>query len=685
MTDRQPAVRATAGPGEKGHARPAAGRSPAGAGQQARGRLPLPDRARVIIIGGGVIGTSVAYHLTRLGWPDVLLLERGQLSCGTTWHAAGLVGQLRASESVTRLVQYSTGLYRRLEDETGLSAGFRQCGGVTVARTAERMGQLRRTAAAAAAYGLDCELIGPARALDLYPVMRTDDLAGALWLPGDGTANPTDLTYALAKGARMRGARVRERTPVTGILAAGGAVTGVRTAGGDIEAEVVVNCAGQWAKQVGAMCGVNVPMHSAEHFYVVTERIDGVRPDLPVLRDPDGYTYFKEEVGGLVVGGFEPQAKPWLAPDALPADFEFRLLPEDWDQFSILMENGLLRIPALSHAGIKKFYNGPESFTPDNQFILGEAPELRNFFVAAGFNSVGIASAGGAGRALAEWIAGGEPATDLSSVDLRRFARFHGNNQWLHDRVGEVLGLHYAVPWPNRELGTARPFRRSPVYHLLKEANACFGSKMGWERANFFAPPGERPRDPLRLGQAELAALVGGRAAGGPGRRRGLRPDLVLQVPAGRPGCGGGAAVAVHRRHRGAARPDGLYRDAQLTRHLRGGHHRHPAVGNRVPAGQQRLADRARPGSHPPPDPVRRGRHPARRHLRLRRLRGHGAPVAGAPVLGVAQRLRRCDLPVRLQSGRRHRLRHRPGDPDHLRRGARLGTLRARRIRGRRL
>jgi len=454
----------------------------------------LPGRARVVVIGGGVIGTSVAYHLAGLGWSDLLLLEQGQLSCGTTWHAAGLVGQLRASQSLTQLVQYSAELYAGLEAETGLATGFRRCGGVTVARTPERLGQLRRTAAAAAAYGLDCELIGPARAVELYPVMRGDDLAGALWLPGDGTANPSDLTYALARGARDRGARVRERTRVTGILTDGGRVTGVRTPGGDVEAEVVVNCAGQWAKQVGALCGVNVPLHSAEHFYVVTDVIDGVRPDLPVLRDPDGYTYFKEEVGGLVVGGFEPQAKPWLAPDELPADFAFKLLAEDWDQFAILMENALHRVPSLGETGIKKFYNGPESFTPDNQFILGEAPELRNFFVAAGFNSVGIASAGGAGRALAEWIAGGEPATDLSAVDIRRFARFHGNNQWLRDRVGEVLGLHYAVPWPNYELRTARPLRRSPVYHLLKDANACFGSKMGWERANVFAPPGAPPR-----------------------------------------------------------------------------------------------------------------------------------------------------------------------------------------------
>jgi 4-methylaminobutanoate oxidase (formaldehyde-forming) len=446
-----------------------------------------------VIIGGGVIGASVAYHLTALGWNDVLLLEQGQLSCGTTWHAAGLVGQLRASEAGTRLVQYSTELYGRLERETGLSAGFRRCGGVTVARTPQRMAALRRTAATATAYQLDCELITPARAAELYPIMDTAGLAGAIWLPGDGRANPTDLTAALARGARQRGATVRERTRVTGILVRDGAVAGVRTDQGEVEAEAVVNCAGQWAKQVGELCGVTVPLHSAEHFYVVTDQIDGVHPDLPILRDPDGYTYFKEEVGGLVVGGFEPEAKPWVAPDAIPVPFEFQLLDEDWDHFSVLMESALTRIPVLARTGVKKFYNGPESFTPDNQFILGEAPQLRNFFVAAGFNSVGIASAGGAGLALAEWITTGQPTSDLTTVDIRRFAAFNGNNQWLRDRVGEVLGLHYAVPWPNRELQTARPFRRSPAYHLLREANACFGSKMGWERANFFAPPGAEP------------------------------------------------------------------------------------------------------------------------------------------------------------------------------------------------
>ena len=275
----------------------------------------LPDRAHVVIVGGGVIGTSVAYHLTKLGVTDVVLLEQGQLSCGTTWHAAGLVGQLRASESATRLVQYSTQLYAELESEVGLSAGYKQCGGVTVARTEDRMIQLRRTAANAEAFQMECELLSPEQALEHYPVMRVDDLVGAIWLPGDGKANPTDLTFALAKGARMRGARIVEKVRVSDVLSADGRVTGLRTDAGDIEAEVVVNCAGQWAKQIGAMAGVNVPLHSAEHFYVVSDVIDGVHPDLPILRDPDGYTYFKEEVGGLVIGGFEPEAKPWVSPD----------------------------------------------------------------------------------------------------------------------------------------------------------------------------------------------------------------------------------------------------------------------------------------------------------------------------------------------------------------------------------
>lgn len=454
----------------------------------------LPSRAQVVIVGGGVIGCSVAYHLTKLGWTDVLLLEQGHLSGGTTWHAAGLVGPLRASESGTRLVQYSAELYASLEAETGLATGYRNVGGVVVARTEDRMVQLRRTAANAVAYDLECELISPERAKELWPPMQVDDLLGAIWLPGDGKVNPTDLTQSLAKGARMGGAQVREQVRVTGFdVDRSGArprVTAVRTeAGGDqqrVECEVVVNCAGQWAHAVGNLLGATVPLHSAEHFYVVTEAVAGTHPDLPIMRDPDGWTYFKEEVGGLVVGGFEPQAKPWRSPDDLPHPFEFQLLDEDWEHFSVLMDEALVRVPSLAETGIRKFYNGPESFTPDNQFLLGRTPEVENSFIGAGFNSVGIASAGGAGRALAEWIVAGEPSGDLVGVDVRRFAPFNADTSFLRDRVVETLGLHYAVPWPNREPETARDVRLSPLHDRLAAGGAVFGTRNGWERPLFF-------------------------------------------------------------------------------------------------------------------------------------------------------------------------------------------------------
>jgi glycine cleavage system aminomethyltransferase T/glycine/D-amino acid oxidase-like deaminating enzyme len=453
----------------------------------------LPTHARAVIIGGGVIGCSVAYHLAKFGWRDVVLLEQGQLTCGTTWHAAGLVGQLRAHQNMTRLVQYSAKLYAALERETGQATGWKPCGSVLVARTPDRVTLFKRIHAAARAQGVACELISPRDALEKYPLMRTDDVLGALWLPDDGKVNPADVTQALAKGARLAGARIFERTRVTAIHHKNGIVTGVATSRGDIAAEVVVNCAGQWAKQVGRMCGVTVPLHSAEHMYVVTGRIAGVHADLPVLRDPDGYIYVKEEVGGLLVGGFEPVAKPW-GMDGIPENFEFGMLPDDWDQFQILMENALIRLPALEHAEIKTFMNGPESFTPDNNFIMGEAPELKNFYVAAGFNSIGIASGGGAGRALAEWIVEGEPTLDLWPVDIRRFAPFHNDDRLLKARVSEVLGLHYMMPWPNRELQSARPLRTSPLYDRLAAQHALFGSKMGWERPNFFAPSAAEAR-----------------------------------------------------------------------------------------------------------------------------------------------------------------------------------------------
>jgi glycine cleavage system aminomethyltransferase T/glycine/D-amino acid oxidase-like deaminating enzyme len=467
----------------------------------------LPAQARVIIVGGGIVGCSVAYHLTKLGWRDVVALEQGRLSGGTTWHAAGLVGQLRSHANITRLIRASTELYANIEAETGLATGWKQCGSLTVARTPERMTLLRRTASMARAQGVAIELLGPGEAAEKWPIMRHDDLVGAAWLPGDGKANPADITQALANGARTRGAKFFEKTRLTGVTVKNGSVTGVETSGGTIACEILCICAGQWSREVGRLCGVTIPLHSAEHMYVVTEPIEGVHPDLPVMRDPDGYIYFKEEVGGLVMGGFEPDAKPW-GMDGIPADFEFQLLPDDWDQFEILMEKALERVPALETAQIKTFLNGPESFTPDNNFILGEAPEVRGVFVGAGFNSMGIASAGGAGQALAEWIVEGEPTLDLWPVDIRRFACFNGNPTWLRDRVKEVLGLHYAMPWPNRELETARPFRRSPLYDRLAEKGAVFGSKMGWERPNFFAPPGSDARIDYSFGRQNWFAAT---------------------------------------------------------------------------------------------------------------------------------------------------------------------------------
>ncbi len=460
----------------------------------------LPTQARVVVVGGGIAGCSVAYHLTKLGWTDVVLLEQGRLSGGTTWHAAGLVGQLRNHKNLTRLIEYSTRLYADLEAETGQATGWKACGSLSIARTKERMTVLKRVAAKARAYGVEAEVISASEAGKKWPVMETKDLEGGVWLPGDGKANPADLTQALAKGARAGGARIVEQVRVTGVELERGAVSKVRTDGGDIACEYVVNACGQWARQFGRLAGVNVPLYSCEHFYIVTGLIDGVDPDLPCLRDPDGYIYFKEEVGGLVMGGFEPDAKPWKQ-NPIPDDFEFTLLEDDWDQFEILMENALIRVPALEIAEIKQFINGPESFTSDGYFILGEAPEVKNYFVCAGFNSMGIASAGGAGKALAEWLTEGAPTSDVWPVDIRRFGPHHGNDAWLEERVKETLGLHYVMPWPNNELVSGRPLRCSAVYDRLKEKGACFGTRMGWERPLWYARDGQTPEMDYTFGR----------------------------------------------------------------------------------------------------------------------------------------------------------------------------------------
>ncbi len=455
--------------------------------------MTLPTQARIVIVGGGIAGCSTAYHLAKLGQTDVLLLEQGQLTCGTTWHAAGLVGQMRPNRNQTRMSTYGIELYAQLEAETGLATGWKQCGSINVARTPERMQVLRKQAALARSFGIEVEAISAQRAGEMYPLLRTDDLQGAIWIPGDGKANPADLTMSLAKGARNCGVKIVEGVEVAAVMHEHGRVSGVRVQldgePHDIACEILVNCAGQWARQFGRLAGVNVPLYSAEHFYMVTDRIEGVHPMLPVMRDPDGFIYYKEEVGGLVMGGFEPKAKPWTV-DPIPSTFRFELLGEDWDQFEILMMNAIHRTPCLETAKIKMLLNGPESFTPDGNFILGEAPEMRNYFVAAGFNSAGIANSGGAGSLIAQWIVGGEAPLDLWDVDIRRFAPFSANRKSLASRTGETLGLHYAMRWPRQELETARPLRTSPLYDMLAQRGAVFGAKNGWERANVFKPAG---------------------------------------------------------------------------------------------------------------------------------------------------------------------------------------------------
>ncbi len=460
----------------------------------------LPTQARVVIVGGGIVGCSVAYHLTKLGWTDVVLLERGTLSCGTTWHAAGLVGQLRATLNLTRLAQYTADLYETLEAETGQATGFKRNGSVAVARTAERMTELKRSASMARSFGLDVFIITPSEAGELWPLMRTDDLVGAVFVPRDGQTNPSDTTAALAKGARAGGARIIENTKVTAIHRRNGAVAGVATDEGDIACETVVNCGGMWAREIGRGCGVTVPLHAAEHMYIVTKPIEGLASDVPSLRDTDGYIYVKEDAGKILLGGFEPVAKPW-GMGGIPDDISFLQLEDDWEHFEPLMENALIRVPVLETAEVRQFFNGPESFTPDNLYILGEAPELRNFYVAAGFNSFGIQSAGGAGKAVAEWIVEGAPTMDLWDVDIRRFSSFQGNARYLHDRTFESLGLLYAMHWPFRQPETARGVRHSPLHDRLAGRGACFGVVAGWERPNWYAPDGVEPRYEYSFGR----------------------------------------------------------------------------------------------------------------------------------------------------------------------------------------
>jgi 4-methylaminobutanoate oxidase (formaldehyde-forming) len=452
----------------------------------------IPTHARVVIIGGGIIGASISYHLAKLGWTDTVLLERKRLTSGTTWHAAGLVGQLRATANMTKLAQYTTNLYATLEQETGQATGFLQRGSVSIANNPARYEELMRGASMAKNFGLDVHPVTPAEIRQLWPLLNVDDLIGGVHLPNDGQTNPVDTTMALVKGATMRGAKVLENIEVTSILSKNNRAVGVETAEGRIDADHVVIASGMWSRKLGLQAGVDIPLQACEHFYIVTDPFPGLDPHLPVLRDPDNCAYYKEDAGKLLLGAFEPNAKPW-AVDGIPDDFEFGELPDDFEHFAPILEAAMQRLPALQSVGIRKFFNGPESFTPDVRYLLGETPDLRNLFVAAGFNSIGIQSAGGAGRALAEWIVAGHAPMDLADVDISRMQRFQTNKAYLKERVSESLGLLYAMHWPYRQYETGRGVRTSPLHERLEAQGACFGEVAGWERANWFAPPGIKP------------------------------------------------------------------------------------------------------------------------------------------------------------------------------------------------
>ncbi|WP_284165023.1 FAD-dependent oxidoreductase [Frigidibacter sp. SD6-1] len=470
--------------------------------------MTLPSHAQIVVIGGGIIGASTAYHLARDHKADVMLLEQGKLTSGSTWHAAGLVGQLRSSASITRVLKYSVDLYKGLAAETGLETGWKMTGCLRLATNADRWTEYKRLATTAKSFGMEMHLISPEEVKRMWPLMDVSDLVGASWLPTDGQASPSDITQSLAKGARMHGANIHEGVSVTGFRMDGARITHVETDKGVIACEKVVNCAGQWARQVGAMAGINVPLQAVRHQYIVTEKVPGLSGDAPTLRDPDRRTYFKEEVGGLVMGGYEPNPQPLDTGD-IPNDWQFHLFEDDYDHFEQHLVQAIARVPALEQVGVKQMINGPESFTPDGNFILGPAPECVNMFVGAGFNAFGIASGGGAGWVLADWVMKGEAPLDLWVVDIRRFSDMHRDRQWVSDRTCEAYGKHYTIGFPHEEYTSGRPRITSPLYERLKGHRAVFGSKLGWERPNWFAPEGVEARDIYSMGRQNWFSHVG--------------------------------------------------------------------------------------------------------------------------------------------------------------------------------
>ena len=456
----------------------------------------LPKHARAVVIGGGIVGYSVAYHLTLLGWSDVVLLEQFTMAAGTTGHGAGLITQLRHTRALTDLSRYAVDLYARLEAETGQPTGFKQTGSITVARTRGRADEIERTISMAKGFGVEIHSISSQEASELWPLMNTNDVVGAMYVPKDGQTTPDATTMAMGIAATRRGAIILANVAVTGIQHKGGAVAKVNTTRGDIECEIVVNCAGMWAREIGLMAGVAIPLHAAEHAYLVTRPMDGVSPGMPSLRDPDGYIYFRRDIedqGGMLMGGFEPIAQPW-GMGGIPDHFAFGRIDANMDRYGVFVENAVQRAPSMADVDVLRWVVGPESFTPDNRYIMGEAPELRNFYVAAGLNSSGIAGAAGVGKAVAEWVVEGHPQMDLSEVDISRFHGFENGASFLYDRTVEGLGLLYAMHWPKRQPETARLTRQSPLHDRLAAVGAIFGDLRGWERPNWYAPKGIESR-----------------------------------------------------------------------------------------------------------------------------------------------------------------------------------------------
>ena len=644
----------------------------------------LPRRASVIVIGGGVIGCSVAYHLARAGVSDVTLLERRQLTSGTTWHAAGLVGQLRTSINMTELARYTSELYLRLEAETGQATGYRRCGSISIATNEERFEELRRSASMAKVFGLEVNVVTPAAIKARVPLLHTPDVLGGIHIPSDGYANAVDVTNALARGARNAGAHIFQNLTVTAIRTALGSVTGVTTEHGDIDADCVVLCTGMWTRDLAATVGVNVPLHACEHYYALFESVAGLDANFPVVRDYDACAYYKYDAGRLLIGAFEPRARPW-AMEGIPEDFCFDEIAGSLEHFEPILEQAMVRVPALESAGLQTFFCGPESFTPDVRYHVGQAPELDNCFVAAGLNSIGLQSAGGIGKVITEWIRLGHPPSDLWEVDVRRNQPFQRNRKYLRERVSESLGLLYATHYPYRQYDTARGVRRSPLHDRLQSIGACHGEVAGWERPNWYAPEPDLARYEYSYGRQNWFehSAAEHRAV----RERVGLFDLSSFAKFRLQGRDAARVLNYVCANDVDVRPGRIVYTQWLN--ARGGIEADLTV---TPGGRKRLSDRDRRSHGNAGLSLAATAHSGRRPLCADQCNlghgrdfDHGAERSGAVAIAEPERSLARGLPLRAQPGNRARLRAGARRPDHLRRRTRLGTLHPRRVHDRRL